>query len=259
MEALAQQPVSVAVGASRAWMFYEGGVFDGKCEAQLNHGVLAVGYGEDEAGKKYYKVKNSWSDQWGMQGYILLAREEEGEATGKEADKEACGILEDASFPILSLPVAAGGVGAVSLATSNPRSSKGSATAQDCGGGTASFPTIGITPEQVSKDQLVTVSASGVLNKPTFSGKYTLAVKYEGAVLYSHSGSACGNETVSLPLNAGVIHIFGFSCPANPGPVSYGLDVVLPSIAPSGGYDIKITAVDQDTVPLVCIEAKLNL
>lgn len=35
--------------------------------------------------------------------------------------------------------------------------------------------------------------------------------------------------------------------------------VVLPSIAPSGDYKIKITAIDQDYVPLICIEATLNL
>jgi hypothetical protein len=35
--------------------------------------------------------------------------------------------------------------------------------------------------------------------------------------------------------------------------------VTLPSIAPSGNYDIKITAMDQDHVPLICIEAQLSL
>ena len=64
---------------------------------------------------------------------------------------------------------------------------------------------------------------------------------------------------MTLPLNAGTIELHGLPCPANPGPVAYGLDVTLPSIAPSGTYDIKITAVDQDSVPLICIDATLSL
>jgi hypothetical protein len=64
---------------------------------------------------------------------------------------------------------------------------------------------------------------------------------------------------VTLPLNVGVINLYGFSCPATPGPVSYALDVKLPSIAPLGAYDIKITGADQDGVPAVCIDTKLNL
>jgi hypothetical protein len=101
--------------------------------------------------------------------------------------------------------------------------------------------------------------AEGTLTKPTLSGTYTLSVVYEGAQLYSHAGDVCGNETVALPLNAGTVHVFGFACPANPGPVSYGLDVILPSIAPSGEYLISIKGHDQDNAQLVCIEADLKL
>lgn len=176
--AVAQQPVSVAVGASRAWMFYESGVFDGQCEKELNHGVLCVGYGQQEAeegGEEWWKVKNSWGTGWGMEGYILLKR-----ADGDKA--AACGILQDASFPLLpssspSSPAVAVGQGQA-----------GSAAARDCGGGTASFSSITITPTDVQKNQLVTVAASGVLTKPTLRGTYTLSVEYEGAQLYSHTG-----------------------------------------------------------------------
>ncbi|KAL1555315.1 cathepsin L [Salvia divinorum] len=61
LKAVAHQPVSVSIDASRmAFQFYSSGVFVGDCGTDLDHGVTAVGYGEDQHGTKNWLVKNSW-------------------------------------------------------------------------------------------------------------------------------------------------------------------------------------------------------
>ncbi len=95
--AIAQQPVSIAVEADQdAFQLYSGGVVTKGCGAQLDHGVLAVGYGT-EGSQAYWKVKNSWGASWGQQGYILL-----GKGTGMDSQNGGagvCGLLSDPSYP----------------------------------------------------------------------------------------------------------------------------------------------------------------
>merc|ERR1719267_540910 len=94
MTAVAQQPASIAIEADQSgFQFYSGGVFTGNCGTNLDHGVLAVGYGT-ESGSDYWKVKNSWGATWGDQGYIMLQR-------GKSQNGGQCGILLSASYPTL--------------------------------------------------------------------------------------------------------------------------------------------------------------
>jgi len=96
--AIAKQPVAVAIQADQlAFMFYNGGVFDSDCGASLDHGVLAVGYGE-EGDKKFWIVKNSWGEKWGEQGYIRIARQSEDFDAPEEGQ---CGILMLASYPVV--------------------------------------------------------------------------------------------------------------------------------------------------------------
>jgi C1A family cysteine protease len=93
--AIVQQPVSVAVEADQSvFQFYSGGVMDSACGTQLDHGVLAVGYGVD-SGKEYYKVKNSWGADWGEKGYIRLGRGSNFNPSGQ------CGIQMVASYPVV--------------------------------------------------------------------------------------------------------------------------------------------------------------
>jgi C1A family cysteine protease len=86
MSAIVKQPVSVAIEADQqAFQMYQSGVFTAACGTNLDHGVLAVGYGTLN-GLDYYKVKNSWGTSWGMSGYILLER-------GVSQKQGQCGIL----------------------------------------------------------------------------------------------------------------------------------------------------------------------
>jgi KDEL-tailed cysteine endopeptidase len=96
MLALSKQPVSVAIEADqREFQLYKSGVFTGSCGTNLDHGVLTVGYGSD-AGVDYYRVKNSWSTNWGEKGYIRVGR-------GAKYNNGAgqCGILMSASYPVV--------------------------------------------------------------------------------------------------------------------------------------------------------------
>jgi len=92
--AIDRQPVSVGI-AAESIQLYHSGVFsdwDG-CGDQLNHGVLAVGYGTDaSSGKLFYKIKNSWGSSWGEGGFFRLERK-----TGR--GEGICGVTKNASYP----------------------------------------------------------------------------------------------------------------------------------------------------------------
>jgi cathepsin L len=84
-------PVSVAIEADQSsFQMYSSGVLTGTCGTNLDHGVLAVGFGTS-SGTDYWKVKNSWGTSWGMNGYVLIQR-----GTNK------CGIASEPSYPTVS-------------------------------------------------------------------------------------------------------------------------------------------------------------
>jgi len=92
-------PVSAAVDASRSsFQFYSSGVYyDPDCSStSLSHGVNVVGFGttDDKNATQYYIVKNMWGTDWGMNGYINMARNKDNN----------CGLATMASYPVISEP-----------------------------------------------------------------------------------------------------------------------------------------------------------
>jgi len=110
-------PVSISVDASN-WGAYSEGIFSGcsTTTSDIDHAVVAVGYGVEPDGKKYWLVRNSWSPTWGEKGYIKLARDDGDEEScqtdstpengsaceGDDAPIKTCGTcgcLYDSSYP----------------------------------------------------------------------------------------------------------------------------------------------------------------
>ncbi|CAH9053788.1 unnamed protein product [Cuscuta epithymum] len=88
------RPVSIAYEVVSDFMLYKGGVYTsticGKDPNEVNHAVLAVGYGV-ENGIPYWLIKNSWGERWGDNGYFKM-----------EMGKNMCGIATCASYPIIA-------------------------------------------------------------------------------------------------------------------------------------------------------------
>ncbi|XP_010541349.1 PREDICTED: thiol protease aleurain [Tarenaya hassleriana] len=88
------RPVSVAFQVVDDFRLYKKGVYTsktcGNTPMDVNHAVLAVGYGV-ENGVPYWLVKNSWGADWGDNGYFKM-----------EMGKNMCGIATCASYPIVA-------------------------------------------------------------------------------------------------------------------------------------------------------------
>jgi len=89
-----QNPVSVAFDVTDDFMHYKSGIYSnpscGDKPSQVNHAVLAVGYGT-ENGTDYWLVKNSWGVFWGSDGYFKIKR-----------GSNMCGISDCASYPVVT-------------------------------------------------------------------------------------------------------------------------------------------------------------
>ncbi|KAG7375263.1 hypothetical protein PHYPSEUDO_002186 [Phytophthora pseudosyringae] len=80
--AISERPTVVTVAAGNAaWKQYTGGVLSSCETTDLNHLVVAVGYDTTSL-----KIRNSWGEDWGEDGYIRLERTSSGSGT--------CGVMK---------------------------------------------------------------------------------------------------------------------------------------------------------------------
>ena len=84
-------PVSVAFEVMDDFEDYESGIYAnntcGQGPMDVNHAVVAVGYGT-ENGMDYWIIKNSWSTNWGENGFFRMQR-----------GVNMCGIINCNSYP----------------------------------------------------------------------------------------------------------------------------------------------------------------
>lgn len=87
--------LTVLVDISAA-QFYSGGVFDGPCSTEGNQALILTGIGHDaSSGKDYWSAMNTWSSNWGEQGFIRLQRYD----IDNDVSKSSCGLNMYAHFP----------------------------------------------------------------------------------------------------------------------------------------------------------------
>ena len=86
-------PISVAFKVTVGFIFYKDGIYSstgcGYQAEDVNHSVLAIGYGIDK-GLKFWNVKNSWGTNWGDNGFFKIVR-----------NVNMCGIAQCNSYPLI--------------------------------------------------------------------------------------------------------------------------------------------------------------
>jgi len=93
-EMLQKQPLTISVEADNfAFRFYKSGLISEGCGTSVDHSVLLVGTGiwDKETNTKYWKIRNSWGINWGVNGYAFIERND------TEGSLGPCGVN---MFPI---------------------------------------------------------------------------------------------------------------------------------------------------------------
>jgi len=68
-------PLAASFDAGQSsFQFYSGGIYSNQCHpVTLDHALLLVGYNSLNS-KPYWIAKNSWGEDWGVQGYAYISR-----------------------------------------------------------------------------------------------------------------------------------------------------------------------------------------
>jgi len=97
-------PLVLSFEPADDFMFYSDGVYQSAGKPgkpieesrpewyRVDHAVLLVGYGEED-GKKYWKLQNSWGEDWGEDGYFRMLRG--ADESGIESIAVAADVIED--------------------------------------------------------------------------------------------------------------------------------------------------------------------
>eukprot|EP00746_Dinoflagellata_sp_MGD_P128942 gnl/MRDRNA2_/MRDRNA2_63218_c0_seq2.p1 gnl/MRDRNA2_/MRDRNA2_63218_c0~~gnl/MRDRNA2_/MRDRNA2_63218_c0_seq2.p1 ORF type:complete len:518 (-),score=118.32 gnl/MRDRNA2_/MRDRNA2_63218_c0_seq2:7-1560(-) len=97
-------PLVLSFEPADDFMFYSDGIYQSAGPAKkpleesrpewerVDHAVLLVGYGEED-GKKYWKLQNSWGEDWGEDGYFRMLRGVD--ESGIEGIAVAADVIED--------------------------------------------------------------------------------------------------------------------------------------------------------------------
>lgn len=102
-------PVVLSFEPAEDFMFYSDGIFKTPSKAgstsflrnhvdydqeweRVDHAVVAVGWGEED-GQPYWRIQNSWGEDWGEDGFFRMARGTD--ESGIESIPEAADVVED--------------------------------------------------------------------------------------------------------------------------------------------------------------------
>jgi len=118
---------------------------------------------------------------------------------------------------------------------------------------------IAFDPAVPVKGQDNFVYLTGQLLERVTGGSCSLGVTWNGVPVANEAFDACGNSTITLPLNLGVLSIEALDCPQAAGPMDLEIIADLSVLAPPGAYSIKADCTGNDNAPLVCADVAMRL